>query len=97
MLVAYRDGGASTLFSLINLWTLSGEPLKSFPPKGFVGLGSGSLAVTDPHGFNLVSIRLIRRASTPNAPPWRLICGWETSLPQPQPSSGLSLVAFGNR
>ena len=51
----------------------------SFPPRGFVGRGSMSSAVTDLHGYSLISTRLRRIHSTPDAHLWRLTCEWEIS------------------
>jgi len=87
MSAAYRDDGAFTL-CLHAIWVfLTGGRHLCFPPKGFVGLGSSSLVVTDLHHSKLVSIQLRRGHSTPSAPPWRLTYVWEISQPPPPPSS----------
>jgi len=78
IVAAYRDGGFWTLLWQIcsSAWTR--KQSGSFPPRGFVGLGSSSSVVSDLAGCKLSSIRLRRRASTRSAPRWRLTLEWET-------------------
>jgi len=79
MLVAYRDDGYSTLCSLICSFPSMGWPNETFPPKGFVGLGSGSSRATDLRLYSLRLIRLRPNPSTLDALLWRLTCEWEIS------------------
>jgi len=80
-LAAYRDDGFWTLVWQICLFGWKAGRLQSFPPRGFVGRGSLSLAATVQRLARLKSIRLYRAHYTPTVPRWRLICEWET--PQP--------------
>ena len=84
-LAAYRDDGFWTLVSLICWFYWKAARLPSFPPRGFVGRGSLSLAATVQQPARLKSIRLYRAHYTANAPRWRLICEWETPLPAQPP------------
>jgi len=79
--VAYRDDTLSTLLSLTDLYVLMDGQEQYFPPAGFVGQASSSLVLSGPRPSRLVSIRLQKRASTPNAPPWRLTLEWVSSRP----------------
>jgi len=86
-LAAYREGGFWTLVWQICLFGWKAGRLQSFPPRGFVGRGSLSLAATVQQLARLRSIRLYRSRYTVNAPRWRLTCEWETpppALPPPR-------------
>ncbi len=95
-LAAYRDGGFWTLLwqAFWSAWT--NKRGGSFPPRGFVGLGSSSSQATDLYFCRLKSIRLRRRRYTRAAPRWRLTLEWATSLhPRYRPSGGLFLDSNG--
>ncbi len=78
---AYRDAGFWTLLWQIcwSIWS-DGRP-GSFPPRGFVGLGSLSSVAGDLRYCKLKWVRLRRRHYTRAAPRWRLTLGWETFPP----------------
>jgi len=78
-LAAYRDDGFSTLLSLICSSDSTLMLTEGFPPRGFVGQGSASLAGSDPDSYRLKSIHLHRTPSTHDVLLWRLTCVWETS------------------
>ncbi len=98
IVAAYSDGGFWTLLWRIcsSLW-ISGRG-GSFPPRGFVGLGSTSRVVSDLYGCKLKSIRLRRRADTRHARLWRLTFKWATNRPPlHRLSSGRSSAPGGGR
>ena len=97
ILVAWRDDGFWSLLWLRFLFGWMGWRPRHLPPRGFVGRASGSLAGT---GVQLLSARLTRRslkASTPDAPAWRLTCEWVINQPASRLRNyGRSSARIGN-
>lgn len=84
MLVLYREGGLWPLLWRAVWFCSIRKPPRPFPPPGFVIRGSGSSLVSEVPVGKTLSTQLSRIRFTRNAPPWRLICAWETS-PRPLP------------
>ena len=78
-LAAYRDDGFSTLLSLICSSDSTLLLKTGFPPPAFVGLASGSSAVSALDSYRLKSIHLRRAPSTHDVHLWRLTLEWEIS------------------
>ena len=95
MLVAWRDDGYWTLTLLRWSYRLKGGRMSSLPGPGFVGQESRSFRADGARHAKLVSTRMHRIVSTPDAPPWRLICVWEACQTYPEVPYGNGLVPDG--
>ena len=97
-IAAWRTAGLWT-----QLWHVAWSLLMrswpaSFPPRGFVGPGSGLFQAIDLRRCSIKSIRLTREASTHAARLWRLTYVWQTYLhPSRRSNSGRLLGPYGRR
>jgi len=80
--VAWRTDGFWILLWLRIWFSLTSGHRRSFPPAGFIGVASLSLAATAPRVSRLLSTRMRHEAYTRDARLWRLTCVWAMSLPQ---------------
>jgi len=97
MIAAYRDNGYWRQIWHVCSSLLKLGRLRCFPPKGFVGLVSGSSPAIAARLCRLKSIRLSPSHSTPGARLWRLTYVWEICPPQPRRISGVSSGPSGKR
>jgi len=97
MIAAYRASGFWPQIWHVCLSLLKRGRLKSFPPRGFVGRGSGSYRGSDLRDFKLASIHLRPDHSIRGVRLWRLTYEWEICPPPRRRTSGDFWGRFGKR